>query len=156
VLVHPFGTRFLSFATLLVTVFGCGLVVGSPTVRMINRSGVRITSIFADATPNRKAAFELYRNLSINRAGTRPCPIRSAVYRKSESVARFINVQGGCRDVHYQVEVLRTCGSQCGGGDENWTYSNPNLAGYCDQYQVDRQGCNTGNCLEDSWCGGCF
>jgi hypothetical protein len=126
----------------------------SSYARLIDSHGRRIPSIFYGTSPSHRAAFQNSWIMKTSGASARPCNARNAIYRESDGLARFVPVQGGCREAHYQVEYPRSCGSQCGGGFENWTYSDSMAATWCDQYSIDLDGCNSG-CAEDSWCWGC-
>ncbi len=75
--------------------------------------------------------------------------LKTAVYRESDGLPRLLNVQGSC-GAHYQYEITRNCGS-CLGGTEEWTYSDSDLATYCDGYTFDSYGCD-GGCNEQVWC----
>jgi hypothetical protein len=123
--------------------------------RLIDSHGLRIPSIFYGTLPNPKAAFEHSRIMKTSGASSRLCNVRDAVYRESDGLGRLLRVSNGCRDVHYQVEYYRSCGSQCGGGYENWTYSDSLYATWCDQYSIDLNGC-VGGCAEESYCDGCL
>lgn len=76
------------------------------------------------------------------------CVLVKAAYHPSDRSARLLNAQGGECNAHYQVPEERNCYSQCGGGTESWTYSDPNLADYCSGYLIDMYGCEDG-CSED-------
>jgi hypothetical protein len=125
----------------------------SSYARLIDSHGRRIPSIFYGTSPSHRAAFQNSRIMKTSGDSARPCNARNAIYRESDGFGRFVQVQGLCRDAHYQVEFIRNCVS-CGGGEENWTYSDSMAATWCDQYQIDPYGCTYG-CYEDSWCYGC-
>jgi len=123
---------------------------------LIDSHGRRIPSIFYGTSPSAAgAAFQNSRIMKTSGARARPCNVRDAIYRESDGLGRFLKVQGTCRDVHYQVGEFRSCGSVCGGGWENWTYSDSLNATWCDQYQIDLMGC-VGQCAEHTTCWGCY
>jgi len=119
--------------------------------RIIDRLGEQIPSVFYGIGPSPRIALEYFRARE-NRENPRACHVQNAIYRESEGIARFLKVQSGCDYARYQVAEYRNCGSYCGGGEENWTYSDSLLATYCDRYQIDMTACNTQNCQEDTAC----
>src|SRR5947207_12904257 len=140
----------ISLISLLLVVLNFGSVGHAKGTRIINLHGTQISSIFYGLSPNPKITPEYFRVMKTNSGNTRSCPVlKTAVYRESDGLARLVNVQGFCGG-HYQVEITRHCGS-CLGGTEGWTYSDSNLATYCDGYAIDPDGC-TGGCNEHSWC----
>ena len=123
----------------------------SRKLRIIERLGKQIPSVFYGIAPSPKIALEYFRARE-NRANPGACHVQNAIYRESEGIARFLTVQSGCNYGRYQTDETRPCGSYCGGGEENWTYSDSLLATYCDRYQIDMTACNTQNCQEDTAC----
>jgi hypothetical protein len=149
--------RLLFSITWVFLVVSIGVFAERPfgSTRLIDSHGRRIPSIFYGTSPSPRAAFEHSRIMKASGASARPCNVRDAIYHQSDGFGRFLRVQGLCREVHYQVEEVRSCGSSCGGGSEAWTYTNSLIATWCDQYQIDNLGCQTG-CSEHSYCYGCL
>ena len=111
--------------------------------RIMNREGKRIPSIFYDASPDARAsrAYSWILKQGIRRS-TASCSVVTAVFRQSKDTPQLLNVQSGCGG-HYQVDFIRDCMS-CGGGTEDWAYSNSDLADYCEGYAFDHEGCELG------------
>jgi hypothetical protein len=148
----------IALISLLLVVLNFGSVGHAKGTRIINWHGTQIPSIFYGLSPNPKITPEYFRAMKTNSRNARPCPLlKTAVYRESDGLARLLQVQGGCC-CHFQLEITRPCVS-CLGGDEQWTYSDSDLATYCDGYTFD-VGC-VGNCVDHVWCynidsPGCF
>ena len=139
----------ISLISLLLVVLNFGSVGHAKGTRIINLHGTQISSIFYGLSPNPKITPEYFRVMKTNSGNTRSCPVlKTAVYRESDGLARLLQVQGGSC-CHYQWEITSDCGS-CQGGTEEWTYSDSQLATYCDGYTFD-MGC-VGNCVDHGWC----
>lgn len=146
-----------TFTTVLVLLtFGLvplpSVLHNTSAARIINSRGEQIISIFQSIAPNPRLGPEYYREIEAGRnRSSASCPtIKSAVFRESDGLPQLLKAQGGCPYGHYQVDTYRDCVT-CGGGIENWTYSDSEEAEYCDGYAIDFLGCGAG-CREDTAC----
>ena len=142
----------IAIFSLFLLIVDCGDAASPTQARIIDRNGIHIPSIFHGISPNPRFAVEYQRTLKGKGRNPGSCFVLQASYHYNRGTGQLLNVQGTGCGAHYQVSELRNCGSQCGGGQEDWTYSDSLLASYCDGYAVDYLACNTGNCREDSWC----
>jgi len=122
----------------------------STQARTIDRHGKQIPSIFSGVSPSARIALEYARRINERREilGS----FRTTIYRRADR-GQLKEVCGGpppCRS-HYQVQYTRSCGSSCGGGEENWCYADSINASYCDGYFIDMTGCASG-CQEENAC----
>ena len=132
------------------------VTVGGPAkVQIIDKHGRPLPNIFYGASRDSRVAFELSGRAAAGRTSDRPCLVRKVVYRQSEDPGRLVEVQGRCAG-HYFVSEYRDCEAYCGGGVEQWVYSDSLLATYCDGYTYDYTGCGSGQCFEEFTCFGCF
>jgi hypothetical protein len=114
----------------------------------IDRYGKQIPSIFYGIPLSVRIAPLYYRIKQTNGRSLGSCSVLKASFHNSDRLGRFLNVDDGCTS-HYQVPEERSCGSQCSGGMETWTFSDSEIADYCDGYAIDFEGCTTGTCRED-------
>jgi len=121
-------------------------------VRIITNQGMQIRSVFFGTSPNLKVALAFSRATRAKEVNRGSCSIRKAIYRETDDPARFLNVQGGGCIHHYQVDYFLNCEALCGGGMEDWTYSNALLASYCDGGMIEYTACNNGDCQNDFTC----
>jgi hypothetical protein len=125
----------------------------STEAKTVDRHGKRVPSIFSGISPNPRIALEVSRIIITkdDRKNPGPCVVRDAIYRRADR-PRFKKVgQLTCRS-HYQVQYTYPAGcDNCGGGTENWTYSDPPNSTYCYGYEIDLTGCNS-SCREDNEC----
>src|SRR5260370_14169363 len=140
----------VSLFCLLLSILCCRAASGSTEARIIDRHGAQIPTVFFGISPNPRVAPQYgFRRTSGTSAGS--CSVLKAIYRESTGLGTLLHVQDYCPDyAHHQVQTTRECLS-CGGGYENWTYSDSEMATYCDGYVIDNMG-SAYSCREDSWC----
>jgi hypothetical protein len=126
----------------------CASTASFAQVRIIDRQGKHIQSVYDGTSPNIKIQ---QRYLTTKGSeDTSPYTLLNANYREY-GTGRLLRVCGTCQG-HYQVDMNRPCGSSCQGGSENWTFSDAAEAPYCIGYVISFTGCNTKNCQEEYTC----
>ncbi len=147
------------FAVALVPLFFLILsfvsVADSAKARVIDKHGRQIPNLFYGTAPDSRVALEYFRNARASGENGRSCSVRKAIYRESDGLGRLVKVVAMCL-AHYQVDEFRNCESYCGGGQEQWTYSDALIATYCDGYTWDYTACGSGQCYEEFTCFSCL
>jgi|SRR5271165_5680438 len=142
----------VAMSFLLASSLKCWGASGSAELRIIDRHGMQIPSIFYGISPNPKIAPEYYRVLKTKGSSLSSCSVLKTSYHDhSDAAVRLLLVQAGCQG-HYQVDYNRSCGSQCSGGEEGWTFSDSDISDYCTGYAIEYTGCNTGTCRTEYTC----
>jgi hypothetical protein len=122
----------------------------STEAKIIDRHGKRILSIFSGITPDPRIALECSRIINDKRQNPGSGTVRKTIYRRADRPRLLPVCNAPCRS-HYQVQYTRDCLS-CGGGTENWCYSDSINATYCEGYAIYPTGCVSG-CTEEDLCG---
>jgi hypothetical protein len=139
----------LVLATALVSILGLAGAARSTEARIIDIQGRQISSVFHNLPPNPEFA----QLCSTAQEKARICPkatTRTLVFHQSDHSFKLLKVQGDCTGHRCEYEI-RSCGSYCNGGSEEWTYVDP-YAPWEIGHTYSYTGCNTGNCLEDFTC----
>ena len=121
----------------------------STEAKIIDRHGKQIASIFSGITPGPRIALECSRIINDKRKNPGSSIVRKSIYRRADRPQLLLVCGSPCRS-HYQVQYTRDCLS-CGGGTENWCYSDSINASYCEGYYITPTGCASG-CNEENSC----
>jgi hypothetical protein len=139
----------VGLTTALVSILGLTSAARPTEARIIDIRGRQIASVFHNLPQNP----EFVQLLSAAQEKASICPkaiTRTLVFHQGDPSFKLLRVQQDCQGHRMEFEI-RSCGSYCGGGSEEWTYVDP-YAPWNIGYTFTYTGCNTGNCLEEFTC----
>jgi len=121
----------------------------SDRLKVINRHGRPVPSVYDGTVPDPKVIYEL--EAARTKSAAPNCSLLKTVYHPSDHGARFLPVLGESCAGHYMVDEYRTC-TYCG-GQEDWTYVDYFLESeWCIGYEFHYESCLTQNCRDQSTC----